>query len=212
MDAGVAEGDAVDGRFDSMFAKLIVTGRDRGEALRRARRALAEIQIDGVPSPVPFYRRVVDHPDLVGDGRSFAVHNRWVEQDVDGVLGEAEPAGHLLTVRVGRRLMTVAAPGLDVLGTRAAAIRRESAALRRAEAGEVDGTAVTAPMQGTIVRVAVADGQAVARGDLVAVLEAMKMENRVLAHRPGIVRGVAVAPGASVGPRTVLCEVLPAAE
>ncbi len=213
VDAGVAEGDAVDGRFDSMFAKLVITGRDRGEALRRARRALSEIRIDGVPTPVPFYRLVVDHPDFVGDGDSFGVHNRWIEENLAAIEGHAavegpRPADDRLTVRVGRRLMTVAAPGLAALGSRATTIRRESAALRHAESAMVEGAAVTAPMQGTIVQVAVVDGQTVAAGDLVAVLEAMKMENKVLAHRAGTVRGVAVAPGASVNRRTVLCEVI----
>jgi acetyl-CoA/propionyl-CoA carboxylase, biotin carboxylase, biotin carboxyl carrier protein len=213
VDAGVAEGDAVDGRFDSMFAKLVITGRDRGEALRRARRALSEIRIDGVPTAVPFYRLVVDHPDFVGDGDSFGVHNRWIEENLAAIEGHAavegpRPADDRLTVRVGRRLMTVAAPGLAALGSRATTIRRESAALRHAESAMVEGAAVTAPMQGTIVQVAVVDGQTVAVGDLVAVLEAMKMENKVLAHRAGTVQGVAVAPGASVNRRTVLCEVI----
>jgi acetyl-CoA/propionyl-CoA carboxylase biotin carboxyl carrier protein len=113
----------------------------------------------------------------------------------------------LLTVRVGRRLMVVPAPGVAALGERAAPIRRESAALRLAEAGEIAGAAVTAPMQGTIVHVAVSDGQAIARGELVAVLEAMKMENRVLAHRDGIVGGIETAAGASLSAGAVICRI-----
>ena len=214
LDAGAAAGDAVDGRFDSLFAKLVVTGRDRREALARARRALAEVRVEGVPTPVPLYRRIVGHPDFAAEDGAFAVHNRWLEGE-GAALVEAgtdpAPAGDRLTVRVGRRLMTVEAPGLAGLGERAEAIRRESAALRRTETARVAGPAVTAPMQGTIVHVAVEDGQAVAEGDLVAVLEAMKMENRVLAHRAGTVRNVAVAPGETVGPRTVLCEITAAA-
>ena len=103
--------------------------------------------------------------------------------------------------------MAVPAPGLDALGERAAPIRRESAALRLAEAGEVAGAAVTAPMQGTIVQVAVSDGQAIAKGELVAVLEAMKMENRVLAHRDGVVSGIEAAAGDSVGAGAVICRI-----
>jgi acetyl-CoA/propionyl-CoA carboxylase biotin carboxyl carrier protein len=112
---------------------------------------------------------------------------------------------------VGRRLMVVSAPGVAALGERAAPIRRESAALRLAEAGEIAGAAVTAPMQGTILHVAVSDGQTIAKGELVAVLEAMKMENRVLAHRGGVVRGITTAAGDSVGAGTVICRVEDAA-
>jgi acetyl-CoA/propionyl-CoA carboxylase, biotin carboxylase, biotin carboxyl carrier protein len=203
LDSGVEEGDAVDGRFDSMIAKLVVTGRDRPEALRRARRALAEARVEGVPTPLPFYRQVVEHPDFTGP---FAVHNRWIEEAAE--LVEPEPAeDDLLTVRVGRRLLAVPAPGLAALGERAALIRRESAALRLAEAGEVAGADVVAPMQGTIVQVAVSDGQSIGKGELVAVLEAMKMENRVLAHRDGTVRGIAAAAGDSVGAAAVICRI-----
>ena len=132
LDSGVEEGDAVDGRFDSMIAKLVVTGRDRFEALRRARRALAEARIEGVPTTLAFYREVVEHPDFTAvDGR-FAAHNRGIEQEAAGLL-EPEPAvDDLLTVRLGRRLTVVPAPGVAALGERAAPIRRESAALRLA--------------------------------------------------------------------------------
>ncbi|GAA1836352.1 biotin carboxylase N-terminal domain-containing protein [Pseudonocardia ailaonensis] len=201
VDSGVAEGDAVDGRFDSMFAKLIVSGRDRAQALARARRALAETRIEGVPTPLAFYRRVVSDPDFT---EQFAVHNRWIEERS---FEPGEPVGDVLTVRVGRRMMTVEAPGLADLGDRAAPIRRESAELRRAETAEVAGAAVTAPMAGTIVRLAVSDGDTVAKGDVVAVLEAMKMENKVLAHREGPVHDVSVAVGDAVADRTVLCRI-----
>ncbi len=207
IDSGVVEGDTVDGRFDSMFAKLIVTGRDRGEALRRARRALAELQIEGVPTPVPVFREILDHPDFTG-ASVFAVHNRWIEQHLDDLVAEPGPTGDVLTVRVGRRLMTVAAPGLADLGQAATVIRRESAALERSAAPEVLGNSFSAPMQGTVVRLAVTDGQLVDKGDLVAVVEAMKMENPVLAHRAGVVRSMSVPVGASVAAGTVLGEIV----
>ncbi|WP_433502825.1 acetyl/propionyl/methylcrotonyl-CoA carboxylase subunit alpha [Pseudonocardia halophobica] len=202
VDSGVAEGDVVDGRFDSMFAKLIVSGRDRSQALARARRALAEARIEGVPTPLGFYRRVVTDPDFAED---FAVHNRWVEEQSPAPAEEA--TGDVLTVRVGRRLMIVPVPGLIALGDRAVQIRRESAELRRAEAAEIAGGAVTAPMAGTIVRLAVADGDTVAKGDLVAVLEAMKMENKVLAHRDGPVHDVSVMVGDAVAHQTLVCRI-----
>lgn len=207
IDSGVAEGDVVDGRFDSMFAKLIVSGRDRAEALRRARRALAGTRIEGVPTPVPLYRQVVDNPDFVGDDRSFAVHNRWIEEHFDGIVVNAEQAGELLTVRIGRRQMSVPVPGLASLGERAATIRHDSAALRHHE-GDTAGAAVIAPMQGTIVQVFVEDGQAVAKGDVIAVLEAMKMENRVQAHRDGVVQSLTASAGEAITSQTVLCEII----
>jgi acetyl-CoA/propionyl-CoA carboxylase biotin carboxyl carrier protein len=211
VDAGVEAGDPVDGRFDSMFAKLVVSGADRDEALHRARRALAEVRVEGVPTPVPFYRQVVEHPDFTG---RFAVHNRWIETEFDGVVepwtdpaAEREPDA--LPVRVGRQVLTLRVPGLAALGERGEAIRREAAALRSDATPTVSGNAVAAPMQGTIVQVAVREGQEVAEGDLVAVLEAMKMENRVLAHRAGVVTGLAVAVGDTVGQFTAICEISP---
>ena len=215
IDSGVEAGTVLDGRFDSMFAKLIVTGADRREALHRARRALAEVRIEGVPTPVPFYRQVVHHRDFVGDGHAFGVHNRWVEADFDGRIEPwSDPAdapdADELTVRVGRRVLPLRVPGLAALGDRAAGLREQAAALRSDAAPLVAGTAVTAPMQGTIVQVAVEEGRHVDEGDLVAVLEAMKMENRVLAHRAGVVTGLAIATGDSIGQHTVLCEILDA--
>lgn len=208
VDSGVEEGDVVDNRFDSMFAKLVVTGRDRPEALRRARRALAECRIDGVPTPVDVYRDIVTSPDFTGDGRSFAVHNRWIEERPEAVAAP-EALGDVLTVHVGRRLMTVTVPGVGCLGARAAMVRRESAALRRQERTGASGPAVVVPMQGTIVAVPVADGDRVAHGDVVVVLEAMKMENRVVAHRDGVVRGLTATTGTSVGAGSILCEIAP---
>ncbi|MBO0829248.1 MAG: biotin/lipoyl-binding protein [Streptosporangiales bacterium] len=214
VDAGIEAGDRVDGRFDSMFAKLVVSGSDRYEALRRARRSLAEVRVDGVPTPVPFYRQVVEHPDFVGDGSRFAVHNQWIEAGFDGVVAPwadpaARPAPDALPVRVGRQVLTPRVPGLAVLGGRGQAIRREAAALGDDATPFVFGNAVTAPMQGTIVQVAVQEGQEVAEGDLVAVLEAMKMENRVLAHQAGVVTDLAVAVGDTVGQFAVFCEISP---
>ncbi|HEY3605787.1 MAG TPA: biotin carboxylase N-terminal domain-containing protein, partial [Sporichthyaceae bacterium] len=171
-DGGVEAGDAVDGRYDSMFGKLIVSGPDRPSALRRARRALDELEITGVPTPVAFYRWLLDHPDFAGD---FAVHNRWVDA-VIGELPKPETPLDRVTVRVGRRSFPVALPGLATLGDRAAEI---VAGLRGpGEAGPADSL-VLSPMQGTIVTVAVKEGDVVAVGDLIAVLEAMKMQNPV---------------------------------
>jgi acetyl-CoA/propionyl-CoA carboxylase biotin carboxyl carrier protein len=201
-DGGVAEGDAVDGRYDSMFGKLIVSGPDRPSALRRAERALDELAVAGVPTPLPFYRWLLEHPDFTGP--VFAVHNRWVE----AVIGEL-PTPQLpldrITVRVGRRAMTVPMPGLATLGERAAAL---VAALRGPDAAGPGDALVLAPMQGTIVTVAVKEGDVVAAGDLIAVLEAMKMQNPVTAAVAGVVTDLQVTVGDSVTHRQHLCEVV----
>jgi acetyl-CoA/propionyl-CoA carboxylase biotin carboxyl carrier protein len=187
-----------------MFAKLIVSGPDRAAVLRRAERVLDETTIAGVPTPLAVYRQIVSHPDFVTE--PFRVHNRWIENDFDGALGEAADPGTVL-VRIGRRTMPVGVPGLAQLGDRAATIRAESAAVR-AEAGTADhGPEVVAPMQGTIVAIAVKDGDSVEVGDLVAVCEAMKMENPVRAHRGGVISGLAVAVGDSVSHHAVLCRI-----
>jgi acetyl-CoA/propionyl-CoA carboxylase biotin carboxyl carrier protein len=206
LDAGLEPGDAVEGRYDSMFAKLIVTGPDRAATLRRAARVLAETEIAGVPTPLGVYRLMVRHPDFAAE--PFRVHNRWVENDFDGLDpgGGAVDSGAVM-VRIGRRVMPVPVPGLSQLGERADTIRAESAALRTQAADLDTGPAVLAPMQGTIVAVAVKDGDHVEVGDLIAVCEAMKMENPVRAHRAGVISGLAVSVGDGVKHHAVICQI-----
>ena len=208
LDSGVEAGDAVEGRYDSMFAKLIVSGPDRPAVLRRAARVLAETRIDGVPTPLAAYGLIVRHPDFAAE--PFRVHNRWVEQDFEGADaggGVALDPGAVL-VRVGRRVMPVRVPGLAQLGDRSETIRAEAAALRT-DVGTADhGPDVLAPMQGTIVALAVKDGDAIEVGDLVAVCEAMKMENPVRAHRAGVVAGLSVSVGDTVTHHALICSIL----
>jgi len=217
MDSGVETGSVIGGQFDSLLAKLIVTGRDRDHALARARRALAELQIEGVPTVVPFDRQVVDHPDFIGDGKGFAVHTRWIDDEfLPGAEAAATEDDRLpaeVTIRFGGRPYTVALPGLPLLeGTSAAYVL---AGIRERATGAADGhlrgPAVVSPMQGTIVRVAVEDGQTVRAGDLIAVVEAMKMENPVKAHLDGVVRDLTVKPGDTVAQDAAICQVVAAA-
>ena len=220
LDSGVEEGSVIGGQFDSLLAKLIVTGRDRHHALARARRALAELRIEGVPTVVPFHRRVVDHPDFTGDGRAFAVHTRWIDDEflaaaspvsaAGAAPGEGGPLPDTVNVRIGGRLMPVRLPGLALLeGAVADSVR--AAIRRQAEAGAAGGLAaggaVVSPMQGTVVRVAVEDGQAVAAGDLIAVVEAMKMENPVTAPAAGLVRELTVKPGDTIAQDAPICHI-----
>jgi acetyl-CoA/propionyl-CoA carboxylase, biotin carboxylase, biotin carboxyl carrier protein len=210
VDSGVATGSVVGGAFDSLLAKLIVTGPDRATALARARRALAEFTVDGLPTVLPFHRAVVEDPAFT---RDFSVHTRWIETEFDNAIEPwgpaAEPDDGRVTIAVGGRPLRVALPGLDRLGAdRAAAIRRASADTAfGARTATVAGNAVSTPMQGTVVKVAVSEGQRVAEGELIAVVEAMKMENPVLAHRAGVVTGLAVEVGDGRAQGAVLCTI-----
>jgi acetyl-CoA/propionyl-CoA carboxylase, biotin carboxylase, biotin carboxyl carrier protein len=228
VDTGVVEGDTISGAFDSMIAKLIVTGATREQAAQRARRALRELEVAGIPTVVPFHRAVMEAEDFVPtDGSSFRVHTRWIETDFAGELGalapaapapapDAEEAGEELAERVvvevgGRRLEVVLPAGLGVAAGRA---RRASAARRPTRRGNgrasaaASGATLASPMQGTIVKVAVEDGAQVAEGDLVVVLEAMKMEQPLLAHRAGTVRSLSAAPGETVTAGAAICEIV----
>ena len=208
VDSGIEAGSVVGDRFDSLLAKLIVTGRDREHALARARRALAELRIEGLPTAIPFHRAVVDHPDFVGNGRGFAVHTRWIDEEYLPHRGaDSDRPPGTVAVRIGGRTHTVRLPGLAALaGPSAAAVRAGIAGRSTGERDRAARTdAVLSPMQGTVVRVAVEDGQRVAAGDLVAVVEAMKMENAVVAPVDGVVRELAVRVGDTVAQDAPIC-------
>ncbi|MGW4485238.1 acetyl/propionyl/methylcrotonyl-CoA carboxylase subunit alpha [Amycolatopsis sp. NPDC004368] len=211
VDSGVEAGTVVGGQFDSMLAKLIVSGPDRATALARSRRALAELTVEGLATVVPFHRAVVRDPAFTAEN-GFTVHTRWIEEGFVNDLPEfsAEPADDgKVTISVGGRALRVALPGLSEVGSgRAEEIRAASAAVALGpRAAAVSGDAVTTPMQGTVVKLAVAEGDRVEIGDLIAVVEAMKMENPVKAHKAGVVTGLAVEVGDSRAQGDVLCEI-----
>ncbi|WP_205687451.1 acetyl/propionyl/methylcrotonyl-CoA carboxylase subunit alpha [Cellulomonas endophytica] len=231
-DFGVVEGDSVSGAFDSMIGKLVVTGATRTQAAQRARRALAELEVGGIPTVVPFHVAVLDEPDFVPEdpAQPFAVHTRWIETEMAGRLAalgsrgsapapapspedEDEPAFERVVVEVGGKRLEVVLPAALALGAagggrRPGPARRPArrAAPTRAAAG--GGTVLASPMQGTIVKVAVAEGATVAEGDLVVVLEAMKMEQPLLAHRAGTVSALTATVGSTVAAGTALCEIV----
>jgi len=214
----------IGGQFDSMLAKLIVYGATREEALARSRRALDEFQVEGLATVIPFHRAVVSDPAFIGDDNGFAVHTRWIETEWDNKIEpftggepldeeETQPRQKVVVEVDGRRL-EVSLPGDLALsngagGDAAGVIRKKPKPRKRgAHAGAAaSGDAVTAPMQGTVVKVAVEEGQQVAVGDLVVVLEAMKMENPVTAHKEGTITGLAVEAGAAITQGTVLAEI-----
>ena len=222
MDSGVESGSVIGGQFDSMLAKLIVTGATRDQALARARRALDEFVVEGLATVIPFHRAVVSDPAFIGDGSKFDVHTRWIETEYDNQVPPftgSEPLDdedglprQNVVVEVGGRRVEVSLPGQFSLGSGAGGagvVRKKPKPRKRggAHGGAASGDAVTAPMQGTVVKVAVAEGQEVAEGDLIAVLEAMKMENPVNAHKSGVVTGLAVEAGAAITQGTVLTEI-----
>ncbi|MFL6118032.1 biotin/lipoyl-containing protein, partial [Actinophytocola sp.] len=216
VDSGVESGTVIGGQFDSLLAKVIVTGATREEALERSRRALDEMVVEGMATVLPFHRVIVRDPAYVGDGTSFSVHTRWIETEFDNTIEPFVATEELpepderqsVVVEVGGRRLEVSLPGgLSVGGggggAPKAAKPRKRAGGRTAAAS---GDAVAAPMQGTIVKIAVEDGQQVSTGELIVVLEAMKMENPVTAHKDGTVTGLAVSVGETVTQGSVLCE------
>ncbi len=223
LDGGYEKGETIPGSFDSLIAKLIVTGRDRTQALERSRRALDEFVVDGMPTVIPFHRAVVSDPAYVGASNptgegSFDVYTQWIETEFDnqltpyaGDVAEAEETEprQTVTVEVGGKRLDVVLPGgfgisagMPVGG---AAKKPKRSASKKAGAA-VSGDAVASPMQGTIVKVAVEEGQTVSEGDVIVVIEAMKMEQPLKAHKGGTVTGLSAEIGATVTSGAVVCE------
>ncbi|MEJ2871140.1 acetyl/propionyl/methylcrotonyl-CoA carboxylase subunit alpha [Actinomycetospora sp. OC33-EN08] len=224
VDAGVESGSVIGGQFDSMVGKLIVTGEDRQQALERSRRALAEIVVEGLPTVIPFHRLVVTDPAFTApDGASsFTVHTRWIETEWENTVEPyvAEGAGddedeaaprQTVVVEVGGKRLEVSLPGDLAIGGGggggAAPAARKKSRKRSGGGAKVSGDAVTSPMQGTVVKVAVSEGDTVSTGDQIVVVEAMKMENPVTAHKDGTVTGLSVEAGGSVNQGAVICEI-----
>lgn len=218
-DSGFVAGDVIGGNFDSMLAKLIVTGADREQALQRARRALAELSIEGMPTVIPFHRVVLDDPAFApAEGGEFKVHTRWIETEFNntipmysgapGSVDSDEDERTTVVVEVNGKRMEVSLPDLGG-GTKPAAKpaskTRKSRSARGAAKG--GGDELTSPMQGTIVKVAASDGDTVAEGDLILVLEAMKMEQPITAHKAGKVSGLSAKAGDTVTSGAVLATI-----
>ena len=218
VDEGYLTGMAVPGSFDSLVAKIIVTGADRAQAIGRARRALAETTLDGMPSVLPFHKAVLVDPAFVAADGVFGVHTRWIETEFVstiepyvGTMGATEPVENsTYVVEVNGRRLEVRLPS-----SLAAPVLKPTAAKRPtrrstggAKAKAPSSNELSAPMQGTIVKVAVVNGDEVSEGDLVLVLEAMKMEQPITAHRSGVIANLAATVGASVTSGEVLLEIV----
>ncbi|HEU0286328.1 MAG TPA: biotin carboxylase N-terminal domain-containing protein [Nocardioidaceae bacterium] len=214
LDGGYDQGETVPGAFDSLVAKLIVSGTSREQALQRSRRALAEFVVEGMPTVIPFHRSVVDDPAYIGDGESFGVYTSWIETEYDnrippydGDAETAEPAEReRVTVEVGGKRLEVVLPA-DLAGGVVARTEKPMKRSGKKAAAAIGGDTLASPMQGTIVKVAVEDGQLVAEGDLVIVLEAMKMEQPLYAHKAGTIAGLTAEVGATVANGAALCRI-----
>lgn len=218
-DSGFVAGDVIGGNFDSMLAKLIVTGADREQALQRARRALSELSIEGMPTVVPFHRVVLEDPAFVpAEGEDFKVHTRWIETEFNntipmyagapGSVDSDEDERTTVVVEVNGKRMEVSLPEMGGAAKPAAKPASKSRKSRSSRASaKAGGDELTSPMQGTIVKVAVSDGDTVAEGDLVLVLEAMKMEQPITAHKAGKVSGLSAKPGDTVTSGAVLATI-----
>jgi len=215
VDSGVEPNSVVSGAFDSLLAKLIVWGESRDEALARSRRALDEMVVDGMATALPFHRAVVRDPAFTA--HPFTVHTRWIETEFDNQIppfaGAAEAAEEtapreIVVVEVGGKRLEVSLPaGFGSgggSGPRKAAPKRSAG--KKAGSG-ASGDSLIAPMQGTIVKVAVSDGDVVSAGDLVVVLEAMKMEQPLNAHKSGTITGLAAQVGAVVTSGATICDI-----
>ena len=214
VDSGVREGSVIGGQFDSMLAKLIVWGPDRATAIERACRALAEYRVEGLPTVIPFHQAILSDPAFTAQDGDFTVYTKWIEEEwvnelpaaEDSVEPEAQENSQKFVVEVGGRRIEVALPSNLLLG---GGQQRKKSKKRRSGGAQanVSGDAVTAPMQGSVIKVAVEEGQEVAEGDVVVVLEAMKMENPVKAHKSGTVTDLKVATGAQINKGEPILEI-----
>jgi acetyl-CoA/propionyl-CoA/long-chain acyl-CoA carboxylase, biotin carboxylase, biotin carboxyl carrier protein len=214
VDSGIEPGDEVSGAFDSLLAKLVVTGADRQQALERSRRALAEFVVEGMATALPFHRAVVDDPAFAEE--PFRVHTRWIETEFvnlippyEGEVGASAPEEQRekVTVEVGGRRIEVVLPaGLGSAPAAGSPAPRRRGRSRMAAASG-GGDVLTSPMQGTIVKVGVDEGALVEAGDLIVVLEAMKMEQPINAHKAGLVTGLTAVVGDPVSSGGAICEI-----
>lgn len=217
LDSGVTAGSVIGQNFDSLLAKLVVTGADRTQAAQRARRALAEFEVSGLATAIPFHRAVLNDPAFVpaDPSQPFDVHTRWIETEFNNTISpqgmspvDDHPAGgERVTVEVGGKRFEVVLPAGIGAGKNNARRKPTKRSSRKARATAASSNTLTSPMQGTIIKVTVKDGQEVAEGDVVVVLEAMKMEQPITAHKAGTISGLNADVGATVANGGPICDI-----
>lgn len=206
VDAGFKDGDTIGGNFDSLLAKLIVTGSTREQALERARRALKEFQIDGLATALPFHRAIVEDPAFTKD---FKVYTSYIENEFVNEIPVFVPASVQIQSHAAPEHLVAEINGhrFEVLLHAPEPVHKRHRA-KKGMSGVVTGDALTSPMQGTVVKIAVAEGDRVEIGDLIIVLEAMKMEQALVAHKSGVISNLTAGIGESVSNGATLCDII----
>ena len=208
VDAGFRNGDVIGGNFDSLLAKLIVTGATRKEAIQRARRALAEFEVGGLATALPFHRAILEDPAFTED---FKVYTSYIENEFINEIPAFESSAAEIQTRVAAEKLVAEVNGkrFEILVHAPEPVVKRHRA-KQSSGGGSSGTGLASPMQGTVVKIAVQEGQSVEAGDLVIVLEAMKMEQPLSAHKSGVIKNLKAVIGETVASGTVLCDIIEA--
>jgi acetyl-CoA/propionyl-CoA carboxylase biotin carboxyl carrier protein len=208
VDAGFRNGDVIGGNFDSLLAKLIVTGATRKQAIERARRALAEFTVEGLATALPFHRAILQDPAFT---ENFSVYTSYIENEFKNDISAGDHVSAEIQTRVAAEKLVAEVNGkrFEILMHSPEPVIKRHRAKQSSASGNM-GTGLTSPMQGTVVKIAVTEGQKVAAGDLVVVLEAMKMEQPLNAHKDGVVTNLKAVIGETVASGTVLCDIIEA--
>ena len=208
VDAGFRNGDVIGGNFDSLLAKLIVTGGTRKEAIERARRALAEFEVGGLATALPFHRAIVQDPAFT---ETFKVYTSYIENEFNNEIPAFESVVAEIQTKVAAEKLVAEVNGkrFEILVHTPEPVVKRHRAKQSSVTGST-GTGLASPMQGTVVKIAVEEGQSVEAGDLVFVLEAMKMEQPLSAHKSGVITNLKAVIGETVASGTVLCDIIQA--
>jgi acetyl-CoA/propionyl-CoA carboxylase, biotin carboxylase, biotin carboxyl carrier protein len=208
VDAGFRNGDVIGGNFDSLLAKLIVTGATRKEAIERARRALAEFEVGGLATALPFHRAIVQDPAFT---ETFNVYTSYIENEFTNEIPAFESVVAEIQTKVAAEKLVAEVNGkrFEILVHTPEPVVKRHRAKQSSVTGST-GTGLASPMQGTVVKIAVAEGQSVEAGELIFVLEAMKMEQPLNAHKSGVITNLKAVIGETVASGTVLCDIIQA--
>ena len=206
VDAGFRNGDVIGGNFDSLLAKLIVTGATRKEAIERARRALAEFNVGGLATAIPFHRAILEDPAYT---EVFKVYTSYIENEFKNEIPAFVAESSEIQTKVAAEKLVAEVNGKRfeiVVHAPEPVVKRHRA--KQASGGSASGTGLSSPMQGTVVKIAVKEGQSVEVGDLIIVLEAMKMEQPLNAHKSGVIKNLKATIGETVASGTILCDII----
>ena len=208
VDAGFRNGDVIGGNFDSLLAKLIVTGATRKEAIQRARRALSEFEVGGLATAIPFHRAIVEDPAYTED---FKIYTSYIENEFKNDIPAFESSAAEIQTHVAAEKLVAEVNGkrFEILVHAPEPVVKRHRA-KQSSGGGSSGTGLSSPMQGTVVKIAVEEGQSVEAGDLIIVLEAMKMEQPLNAHKSGVIKNLKAVIGETVASGTVLCDIIEA--